>query len=203
MARSAGDASRCSAMPFDGARSRRGRRAHNPQDWSTLVLMNDRPPPSRSMGVAKRRRAWTDSGAAYRRKRSRMSPSKSAGSRVSARSCGIAGATLLGLESEAQCAVRQRAAHRSFDHRGLMANDDDDQVGARAAMARSARASIGSPPISCRTLALPERIRVPSPAARTIAASGRGALMMISCEKGVELRAGVGWRGWPRLTPGL
>src|ERR1700691_3563462 len=40
-----------------------------------------------------------------------------------------------------------------------------------AANARSARAIIGSPPSSCRTLARPERIRVPLPAARMIAAT--------------------------------
>src|ERR1700691_2683485 len=40
-----------------------------------------------------------------------------------------------------------------------------------AATARTARAMIGSPPSSCRTLARPERIRVPLPAARMIAAT--------------------------------
>src|SRR5258708_27471569 len=40
-----------------------------------------------------------------------------------------------------------------------------------AATARTARAIIGSPPSSCRTLARFERIRVPLPAARMIAAT--------------------------------
>src|ERR1700735_4936396 len=44
-------------------------------------------------------------------------------------------------------------------------------LGSIAATARTARAIIGSPPSSCRTLARCERIRVPLPAARMIAAT--------------------------------